>query len=74
MLQDLRFAVRLLRKQPGFSLVAILTLAIGIGATAAVFSMIQGVRAAAADRARENNRRLPSCLRATRCPRRVPGN
>jgi len=43
MLQDLRFAVRLLRKQPGFSVVAILTLALGIGATSAVFSLIQGV-------------------------------
>jgi putative ABC transport system permease protein len=43
MLRELRFAVRMLLKRPGFSLIAILTLALGIGATAAVFSLIQGV-------------------------------
>ena len=43
MLRDFRFAVRMLLKQPGFSLIAILTLALGIGATSAVFSLIQGV-------------------------------
>ena len=43
MLQGLRFAVRMLRKQPAFSLIAIVTLALGIGATSAVFSLIQGV-------------------------------
>jgi putative ABC transport system permease protein len=41
--RELRFAVRMLLKQPGFSLIAILTLALGIGATSAVFSLIQGV-------------------------------
>jgi putative ABC transport system permease protein len=43
MLQELRFAIRMLLKQPGFSLIAALTLALGIGATSAVFSLIQGV-------------------------------
>ena len=43
MLQELRFAIRMLRKQLGFSLIAALTLALGIGATSAVFSLIQGV-------------------------------
>ena len=42
-LSHLKFAARLLLKQPGFSIVAALILALGIGATSAVFSMIQGV-------------------------------
>src|SRR5499426_1638159 len=39
--QDLRFGVRMLLKQPAFTLIAVLTLSLGIGATSAVFSLIQ---------------------------------
>ena len=42
-MQDVRLAIRQMRKAPGFHLTAILTLALGMGATIAIFSLVEGI-------------------------------
>src|SRR5712691_910994 len=72
LVQDVRYAFRLLVKRPGFAAVAILTLALGIGATTAIFTVVGLLLAAIGILRRDGVRRERADARARRpdCARR----
>jgi hypothetical protein len=63
-LMDVRYGIRMLVKQPGYAVIAVLTLALGIGATTAIFTLIQGVLLSSSPYAKPDQLVLMPAMRA----------
>src|SRR3978361_1025533 len=74
LLQDIRFGWRLLRRTPGFTLSAVLALALGIGATTAIFSVLDRVVRRAPPHPGLLQRRRARGAAAAAVPRRRPAD